>query len=278
MVKCRTALPMRPNRRRCLRQLAALTASAILAPLPQALWAQARSPTRQGPLVAAASDLKFVLDAIAADWVAAGHTAPRIVYGSSGQLATQIQNGAPFELFLSADEAFVQRLFAAGRLRDAGVIYARGRIVLLAHLRAGLDPSPDPIAALREALAARRIRRFAIANPDHAPYGMRARETLQRVGLWEALQPYLVLGENVSQTAQFVATGSAEAGVIAWSLALAPAFANAGRWALIDASLHAPLVQRMALTQRAEAAAVGLYEFLQSAPARARFAAAGFEV
>jgi molybdate transport system substrate-binding protein len=176
---------------------------------------------------------------------------------------------------MSADEGYVLRLYDAGKLRDKGVLYAVGRIVVFAprgatwHADAKLD-------GLRAALAAGTIQRFAIANPEHAPYGRAAEQALRKLGLWERMQPYLIYGENVSQAAQFASSGSAQGGVFAYSLALAPGMAAQGAYALIPENLHDPLRQRMALTRTASAAARALYEYLQQPAARAIFDRYGF--
>jgi molybdate transport system substrate-binding protein len=183
--------------------------------------------------------------------------------------------GAPFELFLSADEDYVLRLHKAGLTQGRGDIYAIGRIVLFA-------PTASPLAVdggmggLRRALTDGKVRRFAIANPDHAPYGGRAREALEKAGLWAALEPRLVLGENVSQALQFAATGGADGGIVALSLVKAPGFARLGRWALIPESLHSPLRQRMVLTRKAGPEAQAFHAWLKGPEARAVLARYGF--
>ena len=173
------------------------------------------------PTVAAAADLKFALEEVAARFHRdTGHEL-RLVFGSSGNFHSQILQGAPFHLYLSADEDYVFRLADAGKAVDRGRLYARGRIGILV-------PHGSPLLAdgqlkdLAAALKDGRLKKFAIANPDHAPYGKRAEEALRHAGLWDAIRPKLVLGENVSQAAQFATSGSAQGGIIAWSLALAP--------------------------------------------------------
>ena len=227
------------------------------------------------PIVAAASDLKFALEEIARLYAKRGGGELRLVFGSSGQLATQIAQGAPFELFLSADESMITRLLAQGRVRDSGQLYAIGRIVLFApaHSAMTVDPALDGLAA---ALDAGTIRRFAIANPEHAPYGRAAEQALRHRGLWSRLEPKLVLGENVSQAAQFAASGSTQGGIIALSIAGAPSFAGLGRSATIAAAWHAPLQQRMALVTGASPAAAAFYAFLAGSEARAVFDQFGF--
>lgn len=225
--------------------------------------------------VAAASDLKFALDEVVARFQKDTGLKVRVSYGSSGNFMRQIAQDAPFELFLSADEAFVFQLAERNRTIDRGVLYATGRIVLFAPTASRLQADPQ-LADLRQAVADGRVTRFAIANPDHAPYGRAAKEALTSAGLWELLQPRLVLGENVSQAAQFAVSGSTQGGIFAYSLVLAPAFANAGRFVLIPESMHQPLRQRMALTPKAGPTASALYAYLQQPAARAVLRRYGF--
>ena len=225
--------------------------------------------------VAAASDLKFALDAIAAPFEAVSGHRLRLVYGSSGQFYAQILQGAPFHLFLSADEDFVLRLADAGRTVDRGRRYASGRIALLVARDSPLQPDGS-LGDLAAALGDGRLRKFAIAHPEHAPYGRRAEEALRHAGLWQRIRPHLVLGENVSQAAQFAASGAAQGGIVALSLALAPPLAQHTRHGLIDAAWHRPLLQRMAVMRGAPAAAIAFYEHLSSAAAQATLARYGF--
>jgi molybdate transport system substrate-binding protein len=230
------------------------------------------------PVVVAASDLKFVLDELAARFTRDTGQALRLVYGSSGNLASQIAQGAPFELFLSADEALVLRLAESGHAVDSGQRYALGRIGLLlpAHSPLKADGELNDLAA---AVRDGRLQRLAIANPEHAPYGQRAREALQHRGLWPALQGRLVLGENVSQAAQFALSGSVQAGIVAQSLALSPAVAGSkAQFVLIPSAWHQPLVQRMVLLKGASRGARDFYAFLGSSASRAVFERYGFSV
>ena len=229
----------------------------------------------QKPVVAAASDLSFALTEISQRFSTETSQQVELVFGSSGTLARQVRDGAPFDVFLSADESFVQQLAAAGLTRDGGTLYAVGRIVLFAP--AGSPMRPDEgLAGLRRLLAAGKVTRFAIANPQHAPYGRAAEAALREAGLWTDLRPRLVLGDNVSQAAQFATTGDAVGGIIAYSLALAPRVANHGTHALIPDTDHPPLRQRMVLLKRAGPVAGRFYDYLQSAPARAILRRFGF--
>ena len=227
------------------------------------------------PTVAAASDLQFALEAIAKTFTAESGERITLVFGSSGNLTRQAMNGAPFELFLSADEAFVDMLAKGGYARDRGTLYGVGRIVLFA-------PRGSPLAVdeqmngLRALLAQQPNVRFAIANPEHAPYGRAAEAALRARGLWDALQPALVMGENISQTAQFATSGGAAGGILAYSLVLGPALKDRGTYALLPESLHPPLRQRMVLLKRAGPVAQRFYEYLQGPSARALFKQYGF--
>jgi molybdate transport system substrate-binding protein len=238
-------------------------------------WAPAAA--QRSPTVAAASDLNFALTEIATQFEHEHGQRVELVFGSSGTLTRQIRDGAPFELFLSADEAFVDELAAGGLTRDKGTLYAIGRIVLFAPAGSPLIPK-EGLEGLARLLASGRVTRFAIANPEHAPYGRAAEAALRKRGLWSDLQPRLVLGENVSQAAQFATTGNAVGGIIAYSLALAPNLANRGTFALIPDSEHAPLRQRMVLLKRAGPVVERFYRYLQEASARAVLEKFGFSL
>ncbi len=224
--------------------------------------------------VAAAADLKFAMDEIVADFRSARpDDAVEVVYGSSGKFATQIRQGAPFDLYFSADIAYPRALEAEGLALGPTRPYAVGRIVLWSRTR-------DAGALRLQDLADPALGRIAIANPRHAPYGKRAEEALRAAGVWDAVQPRLVQGENIAQTAQFVQTGNAAVGIIALSLALNPALAGQGGYHLIDAVLHAPLEQGFILTRKAEgkALATAFADYIGSAAARAVLVRYGFEL
>ncbi len=213
------------------------------------------------PTVAAASDLKFAIEEVAARFEKDTGTKLRLVFGSSGNFKTQILQDAPFHLFMSADENFVYQLAEAGKTEDRGRAYAVGRIGIIVPPGSPLKADGE-LKDLASALKDGRLQKFAIANPEHAPYGARAKEALQHAGLWDAIQGKLVFGENISQTAQFATSGSVQGGVIAYSLALAPAVKNLGSFALIPESWHQPLKQRMVLVKGAPPAARAFYDYL----------------
>lgn len=227
------------------------------------------------PVIAAAADLKFAVIEIAAAFEAETGMKVEVSLGSTGNFATQIRQGAPFEMFMAADEKFIKELAAEGFARDEGTLYAEGRIVIMVPKGSKLtaDAALDNLAAMIEA---GQLTKFAIANPEHAPYGKRAEEALRHRGLWEAIQPYLILGENVSQTAQFALSGNAEGGIIALSLASAPEVSAQGTYALIDHDWHEPLLQRMALMKNAGPVAEAFYAYIQSPKAREIMVKYGF--
>ena len=227
------------------------------------------------PQIAAASDLKFALEDIAAAFRTDTKQDVQLSFGSSGNFTRQIEQGAPFTMFLSADEGFVDKLAQAGHTHDQGTLYAIGRIVLFAPHGSPLKVDAD-MADLRAALADGRIQRFAIANPEHAPYGRAAEQALRKLGLWDAMASKLVLGENVSQAAQFATSGSAQGGIFAYSLALAPTVNKLGTFVLLPDELHAPLRQRMVLLKGAGETAQAFYRYIQQPAARAIFRKYGF--
>ena len=232
---------------------------------------------QQPPLVAAASSLNFAAAAIAARFEQDEGARVELVFGASGTLTRQIQNGAPFELFLAADESFPNQLSAAGLTRDAGAVYAVGRLVIFAPNGSPLTVD-ERLEGLRLLMESGEVGHFAIANPEVAPYGRAAEAVLRKRGLWDALRPNLVLGGSITQAAQFATTGNAVGGLIACSLALSTNFADRGTYAVIPAADHPPLRQRMVLLERAGPVAVRFYEFLRGDTARAIFEKHGFTV
>ncbi len=205
----------------------------------------ARAQTRN-LRIAAASDLRFALDeALLPFRVAHPGAIIEAIYGASGRLATQLRNGAPFDVFMSADIAFAREVHDAGLAVDVPRAYAIGR---LAAWSANAELGRLPLVAL---VRDPRVTRFAIANPEHAPYGQRAMQALQSQGLEADVKPKLVLGDNVSQAATFIDSGAAQAGLIAHSLLLSPALAGKGAWTLIPQAWHAPLEQALVITRRA---------------------------
>jgi molybdate transport system substrate-binding protein len=220
------------------------------------------------PVIAAAADLKFAVTEIATAFEAETGKRVELSFGSTGNFSTQIREGAPFQLYMAADEKYVLDLAAEGCTRDEGRLYAHGRIVMMVPHGSTLN-ADGTLETLRAALASGTITRFAIANPEHAPYGVSgAMEALQHARLWEAVEPRLALGENVSQAAQFALSGNAEGGIIAYSLALSDEVSALGEYELIPAEWHEPLNQRMVLLNSAGSIAEAFYDYMSAPAAR----------
>lgn len=227
------------------------------------------------PVIAAAADLQFALAEVAQAFTQATGHEVKLATGSSGNFAQQIRQGAPFQLYLSADEQYVLDLARDGLTQDEGTLYAVGRIALIVPKGSPLEVD-GTLENLRQAIADGRVNHFAIANPEHAPYGKRAEEALRHVGLWDALQGKLVLGENVAQAAQLATSGSSQGGIIAYSLAISPKLTEIGSYALIPAEWHEPLQQRMVLLKGAGPVAAQFYAYMQAPEARAVLRRFGF--
>jgi molybdate transport system substrate-binding protein len=237
----------------------------------------ASGPAQKPPTIAAAANLNFALTEIGEQFMRERGLRVELVFGASGTLTRQIQDGAPFDLFLAADEEFPNHLTAAGLTRDAGVVYAVGRLAIFAPTGSPLtvDERLDGLARLARAGG---VTRFAIANPEVAPYGRAAEAVLRKRGVWEAIRPHLVLGDTIAQAAQFATTGNAVGGLIAYSVVVAPGFADRGAHAVIPDADHPPLRQRMVLLERATPATMPFYTYLQGEAARAIFRKHGYAV
>jgi molybdate transport system substrate-binding protein len=231
--------------------------------------ASAAPPKRM--VIAAAADLHHVMDRLVAVYRQA-HPGVRIdvTYGSSGILRTQVRQGAPFALFFSANSAYAQALARDGLTDGPATVYALGKLVLWS---ASLDMKGVSVADLAQS----RFGRVAIANPLHAPYGDRARQALKAAGVWHAVKPRLVYGENIAQTAQLALSGNARVGIIADALALGPDMRK-GSMAPVPASMYAPLRQSFVITRQGAAnpLAHDFARFVQTPRARAIFARYGF--
>ncbi len=223
--------------------------------------------------IAAAADLQFVLPDLASQYKKQTGAKVAITYGSSGNFFAQIQNGAPFDLFLSADLDYPKKLTQAGLAEsDSLQIYAAGRLALWLPPNSPLDPNGG-----LKTLLDPRIQKIAIANPEHAPYGRAAVAALQNAGLYDQLKPKLVFGENISQAAQFVQSGSAQAGLIALSLALSPAMKNGKRWD-IPLDSYPSMEQAVVILKSSpnKQAALSFLAFLKSPQSRATFDRYGY--
>jgi molybdate transport system substrate-binding protein len=189
--------------------------------------------------VAAASDLTYAMNEIAANFEKATGCKVRLSMGSSGNFLTQIENGAPFDVFFSADIAYPKKLEAESLAAPGSTyLYAIGKIVLWTRKDSRVDVGKG-ISALRDPA----VRKIAIANPEHAPYGRAAEEALRQSGVYDAVKDRLVLGENISQAAEFVESGNADAGIVALSLVLSPTMKDKGREWIIPENLYTPIQQ-----------------------------------
>lgn len=224
----------------------------------------------QGPLrVAAGADLEPVLPPILGQFRQATGIEAEATYQASASLTMQIQNGAPFDVFLSADLGYPQKLIAAGAAEGLGegtsgtpIIYARGTLVLWTRKDAHLPPLSLDL------LYSPALKRLAIANPQRAPYGKAAVAALQKLGMLNALKPKLVTAENIAQAAQFVDSGNADAGLISLTSALTPRLSSDGRYFPIPADLYPPIEQGAVLVTKStqRVAAKKFLIFLMSAP------------
>ncbi|HED12934.1 MAG TPA: molybdate ABC transporter substrate-binding protein [Gammaproteobacteria bacterium] len=225
-------------------------------------------------VVAAASDLRYAMNRLVSQYrILHPQDILHMVYGSSGKFRAQIANGAPFDLFFSADISYPEMLQKQGLTASKVYPYALGRIALWSATRAA-----DRLK-LRD-LVAEDIKKIAIANPLHAPYGQRAKEALQQVGIWEKVKPKLVYGENISHTAQLVASGAADIGIIALSLAVSPELRQLGGYSLIPERLHKPLLQGFVITRHGgdRPEAKRFAAFIRSAAGHKTLASYGFSL
>ncbi|MDH3220418.1 MAG: molybdate ABC transporter substrate-binding protein [Gammaproteobacteria bacterium] len=219
------------------------------------------------PVIAAASDLSYVLVKVSDRFARETGKQLRLSFGSSGNLKRLVEQGAPFEIFMSADEDYVFQLADRGLTIDRGQVYGLGRLVLFAPEGSVLANSPN-LEMMPELMVTGEVRKFAIANPRHAPYGRAAREALMNVNLWEKIENSLVFGENAGQAALFAVSGSTQGAIIPHSLALNPSISAKGSFRLIDDTLHSPLRQRMVLLKHAGATARQFYDYLQTVAIR----------
>lgn len=226
--------------------------------------------------IAAAADLKFAMGELTRQFEKQTGAKVNVTYGSSGNLFSQLQNGAPFDLFFSADIDYPKRLEAVG-LTEPGTLYkyAVGRIVIWMPPDSTVDIQKSGWKTLLDAS----VSKIAIANPEHAPYGRAAVEALKSAGIYEPVKAKLVYGENISQAAQFVQSGNAQAGILAMSLAVSPAMRDGKQWK-IPADMHSPLEQGAILLKSAENkdAARAFLELVKSTKGRAILAKYGFEI
>jgi molybdate transport system substrate-binding protein len=194
--------------------------------------------------VAAAADLSAALQEVAGNYEKRTGVAVKLSFGASGALTQQIQNGAPFDVFFSADMEYPRQLIAGGQAESATLYrYAVGRLVLWVPSNSPLDVDHKGMDVLLDPS----VKKIAMANPQHAPYGRAAAAALKHYGLYEKVSDRLVLGENVSQAAQFVESGNAQAGLVALAHAIAPAMKGKGRYWMVPAEAYPPLDQGVVL-------------------------------
>lgn len=226
--------------------------------------------------VAAAADLQSAMQDVAAQFQKDTGTTVRVTYGSSGNFFQQIQNGAPFDMFFSANLDYPKKLESAGQVESETYYqYAKGKIVVWV-----LKDSKLKLDSGLQALLDPSVQKIAVANPQHAPYGQAAVAAMQKEGIYEKLQPKFVMGENISQTASFVVSGSADAGVVALSLALSPNMKDRGRYVEIPAAEYPPIDQACVIlnSSKNKAAARQFLAYIKTAAVAEILVKYGFEV
>jgi molybdate transport system substrate-binding protein len=237
------------------------------------------------PLVAVAASVAAATEAITARFSSRSGIKVRLSVGASGNLARQIRRGAPFELFISADQSYPQGIVDAGLSAGLSTTYARGQLALMVTARSGIGlptaiesagaaPSTRGMA-IRYALRDARIKHIAMANPNHAPYGRAARESLQFIDLWSSLEAKVVMGESVAQSARFATTGTVQVALLPLGTIVHSPLAKE-RYVIVPLAWYAPLRQQMVLIKAASAQARQLFAFVRTDEARAILAEYGF--
>jgi len=224
--------------------------------------------------IAAATSLTFALEEIVDQFQKETGHKIKISYASSGTLTRQIEQGAPFELFLSADESYIERLNQQKLTRNRGQIYAYGQLAIVVPN----DPkgSKADLSSLKKSLEEKSIKHFSIPNPELAPYGRIAKQTLERAELWNTIYPILIIGENASQAAMFMSTGSVDAALLPHSLAIVLQKKNIGHLQLVSQNLYDPLNHRMVLLNGAGETTEFFYNYLLQPFAQNIFISHGF--
>jgi len=232
--------------------------------------------TAQSITVAAAADLQFAMQDVAAQFQKETGKEVKLIYGSSGNFFQQLQNGAPFDMFFSANLDYAKKLEAAG-LTEPGSYYqyARGRIVIWVPKDSQLDLSSDMNVLLNPS-----IKKIAVANPVHAPYGQAAVAAMQKEGIYDKVKDKFVLGENISQTASFVMSGAADVGIVALSLAVSPNMKDKGRYFEVPAGDYPPIDQACVIlgSSKNKDAARQFLSFIKTAVAADTMKKYGFDV
>jgi len=219
----------------------------------------------QQTTVAVAANMKDAFAEINTAYKAAGNSDIRIVYGSSGNFTAQIMNGAPFNLFISADEYFPIELSKKGKTIDEGVVYAIGKLAIISKNSARMSLANDKTELMR---AINKANKIAIAKPELAPYGKAAIEYLKAEGLWDIAKDKLIYGDNIGIATMYVVTGAADLGFTALSLAKSAEVTKETQFILVNSKLYEPIKQRMVLIKGAPQEAITLYQFMQSPAAK----------
>jgi molybdate transport system substrate-binding protein len=241
-----------------------------------ALFVAASCAHAQSVKVAAAADLKFAMGDLQAEFEKQGGAKLEVTFGSSGNFLTQIENGAPFDLFFSADSEYPKKLEADG-LIEPGTMrqYALGHIVMWASSDSALDVAGGGWKVLLD----ERVKKISVANPEHAPYGRAAVAALKSAGIYEQVKSKLVYGENISQAAQFVQSGNAQVGIVALSLAVSPAMKSGKRWEIPE-DAYPPITQAAVLLKASKSkdAARKFLDFVSGATGREILQRFGFTI
>jgi molybdate transport system substrate-binding protein len=225
--------------------------------------------------IAVASNMKDAFIAIQHEFKKNNKADFRVVYGSSGNISAQILNGAPFSLFISADEAYPLELFKRKVALDEGQVYAIGEIALLINTSKGIALSTSKASI---ANAIQKANKIAIAKPELAPYGKAAVDYLKAEGLWDKAKNKLVYGDNISVASMYVASGAADIGITALSLALSPDIAKETQYLALNPASYEPIKQRMILLKNPPPTATALYQFMQSPKAQAILRTFGYQI
>lgn len=251
--------------------LIALIACIFYSPLKPSLAQSGNSIT-----VAAAANLNGVLDELISQYTKQSAQPVKVVYGSSGHFYQQMTQGAKYDIFLSANQDYVDRLVSQGYSNESGVVYARGRLVVLVSNKSRIRLTQD-LDELKQAIQDGRLSKFAIANPALAPYGAAAAQTLEYLGLTKMFQPLLVMGGDVGQTMLFIHSESAQAGMVPWSMVKQSKTIKEKSYLLIPEKQHQPILQKMMVFKQANSSAKSFYEYLQSAEAKKIWRQYGYE-
>lgn len=224
--------------------------------------------------VAAAADLDVALKKVAATFQRQTGIQLKVTYGSSGHFFAEIRNGAPFDVFLSADRSYPETLQSVGKTDQGPTIYAMGKLVLWVSNNVTGNPSPD-----LKILTSGRVSKVAIANPEHAPYGRAAVSAMDHYNVYDQVKSKLVMGENVSQAAQFAESGNAEAALIPWSLAISDKMKKGGHFVLLKQESYTPLYQAAVVLNSSQnkQQAHRFVDFLRSPAAQKILSESGFE-